>query len=322
MLEPVRRKSRVLPLAVLVILVAVNAALIAVLLWSQRQVTVEPAGQLPITSTAQASPAQAESPSASPSPSPSSEPPTDEKVVVPTRLLVATSATKAWRATVGDCKKHGLVERSADGGKSWRRAVKPILGPIVQLGVESNGNLYTVGGAGADCSIRYVSYSTDGAIAAQTGTPRGIWSRDPKDSDQIQGPGSARATPCKRQHIVGLAPSSTSEALIICTDGSVMVTSDSGKSWRAADELVGAMAVGAGGGRFWVAGRGQNCDGIAIRSFLFTAEKLSRDSSLCVADLPVIPGKIAIDISGKAIWLWAGKKIQVSTDTGGTWKTP
>ena len=75
-----RRKRRVLPLAVLAILVAVNAALIALLLRSQSQVTAEPAGQLTIGSTsptesAPTSPAQGESPSVSPVPSPSSTTP-------------------------------------------------------------------------------------------------------------------------------------------------------------------------------------------------------------------------------------------------------
>ena len=199
--------------------------------------------------------------------------------------------------------------------------MKPALGPIVRLGVESNGNLYVLGGAGEDCSSRYISYSTDGAIVAQTDKPQGMWSRDPKDPDRILGPGSARATPCKGQHVLGLASLSRSEALLVCTDGAVMVTSDSGKSWEEADELVGTMAVGAGGGRFWVAGKGENCDGIAVRSFSLAAGKLSSGRSRCAADLPLTPGRIAIDVSGKAIWLWAGDKVQVSTDRGRTWKS-
>ncbi|HEX6760065.1 MAG TPA: hypothetical protein VF086_16920 [Propionibacteriaceae bacterium] len=98
-----------------------------------------------------------------------------------------------------------------------------------------------------------------------------------------------------------------------------MATSDSGKSWEVADELVGTMAVGAGGGRFWVAGKGENCDGIAIRPFSLTAEKLARGRSRCAADLTITPGQIAIDVSDNAMWLWAGDKVEVSTDSGRTW---
>jgi carotenoid phi-ring synthase / carotenoid chi-ring synthase len=320
MLGAVRRKRRGLPLAVLAILIAVNAVLIALLLRSQSQVTAQPAGQLTIGSTLPTqeparSPAQGESPS--PNLSPSSAPP---KVALPTRLLVATSATKAWRATVGDCRTPGRVERSDNAGKSWRQAEMATLGPIVRLGTESNGNLYAVGGAGEDCSIRYISYSAAGEIAAQTDKPRGVWFRDPKDPDEIYGPGSARAMPCNGQHVVGLASLSTTVALLVCTDGSVMVSSNSGKSWKKADELVGTMAVGAGDGRFWVAGEDGSCDGIAIRSFSLAAGKLSRGPIRCAATLPRAPGRIAIDVSGKEIWLWAGNKVQVSTDRGRTWK--
>jgi hypothetical protein len=295
MLRPVRRKSRVLPLLVLVILVIVNAALIA-LLWPQRQVTVEPPGQLP------------------PSPVES----TDQKVMASTRLLVATSSKEAWRASVGECQKPGRVEHSDDGGRSWRQVVKPPLGPIVRLEVESSGNLYTIGGDDKDCSIRYISYSADGVV--QTDKPRVAWSRDPNDPDQIQGPESAKATPCKDQRVVGLASLSTSEALVICTGGSVMVTPNSGKSWKKADQLVGTMAVGAGGGLYWVAGAGKNCDGISVRSLTFTEGELSRGRSGCAADLPVTPGGIAIGASGKAIWLWDGSEVRVSTDLGKTWQ--
>jgi photosystem II stability/assembly factor-like uncharacterized protein len=236
-------------------------------------------------------------------------------------LLLATSSKKAWRATVGDCQKVGRVERSVNGGKSWKRKVDPALGSLVRLGVESDGKLYVLGGAGKDCSIRYISYSKDGAIAAQTAKPQDMWYRDPKDPDRIQGPGSARAMPCKGQHVVGLASLSRSEALLVCTRGSVMMTSDSGKSWKGADDLVGTTAVGAGGGRYWVAGKGENCDGIAVRSLSVTAGRFSSDRTFCIADLRLIPGEVAIDVAGKAIWLWAGDKVQISTDAGRTWKS-
>jgi hypothetical protein len=321
----VRRKRRVLPLAVVAVLVAINAALIALLLQYQNQVIAEPAGQLTFgsaspTQSPPTSPAQDESPSVSTVPSPSSTPPPDRKVAVPTRLLLATSANSAWRASVGACKTQGRIERSTDGGKSWQQAVKATQGPIVQLGVESNGNLYTVGGAGEDCSMRYISYSKEGVIAGQTDKPLGLWSRDPKDLDQIQGPAWARAIPCKGQYVVGLASRSASEALLVCTGGLVMVTSNSGKSWKKADELVGTMAVSSGGGHYWVAGIGENCRGISVRSFTFTKGKLSRGRSTCATDLPVTPGQIAIGANDKAIWLWADNEVHVSTDRGKTWQ--
>jgi hypothetical protein len=197
--------------------------------------------------------------------------------------------------------------------------VKPTLGPLVRLGVKSDTNLYVLGGAGKHCSIRYISYSKEGAVVEQTVKPLEMWYRDPRNPDRIRAPSSAKATPCKDQHVIGLASLSRSDALVVCSRGSVMMTTDSGNEWKGAGDLVGTMAVGAGDGRFWVAGKGENCDGVALRSLSVTDEKISIHSTLCIADLPLTPGQIAIDVTGKAIWLWADDKVQVSTDGGRTW---
>jgi photosystem II stability/assembly factor-like uncharacterized protein len=157
-------------------------------------------------------------------------------------------------------------------------------------------------------------------IVEQANKPQGIWYQDPKDPDQIQGPTkSPKTTPCNDQHVLGLASLSSSEAMVVCTDGSAMVKSDAGKSWKRVDEVPGTVAVGAGGGRFWIAGIDENCDGVAIRALKLASGRLSPGRSRCAADLPATPGEVAIDASGKAIWLWAGAKVQVSTDGGRSW---
>ena len=63
------------------------------------------------------------------------------------RLLIAVSSKTAWRATVGDCDTPGKIERSTDGGASWKLIVRTGLAPIVRLGAETNGNLFTIGGS-------------------------------------------------------------------------------------------------------------------------------------------------------------------------------
>jgi hypothetical protein len=72
--------------------------------------------------------------------------------------------------------------------------------------------------------------------------------------------------------------------------------------------------------RNWVAGAGKSCDGMSVRSLTFTKGELSRGRSSCAADLPVTPGGIANGASGKAIWLWDGNEVHVSTDRGTTWQ--
>ena len=211
------------------------------------------------------------------------------------------------------------MERSTDGGKTWKRAVRSGPAPIVRLGTDGTGDFYIIGGAGQECSTRYTAYSNDGAIVASTNNPSNLWFSRPKNRDQVNGPGQSKAAPCDDDHVVGLASLSISEALVICSNGSAMVTSDSGKSWEEADQVPGTMAVGSGGGRYWIAGTSATCDGISVRSLTGSDGELSRGPSRCAPASQVTPGGVAVDVSGNAIWVWAGPRVRTSTDGGRTW---
>ncbi len=193
------------------------------------------------------------------------------------------------------------------------------LAPIVRLGADGTGDFYTIGGAGQECSTRYTAYSTDGAVVASTDNPLNLWYSRPKDRDQVYGPGKTKAAPCDEDHVVGLASLVLSDALVICTNGSAMVTSDSGKSWEEADQLPGTMAVASGGGRYWIAGTSTRCDGISVRSLTASEGELSRGPSRCAPASQVTAGGVAIDVSDNTIWVWAGQKVRTSTDGGRTW---
>ena len=84
------------------------------------------------------------------------------------RLLFAMSSKTAWRATVGDCDTPGKIERSTDGGASWKRIVRTGPAPIVRLGAEPSGDLFAIGGTRRSCSVRYVAYANDGTVTAST----------------------------------------------------------------------------------------------------------------------------------------------------------
>src|SRR5215213_7877862 len=133
MLSRVRRENRVLPVMVLAILVAVNAYLIALLLRPEPQIAAEPLAQStpstrPTATPSASSPDPEQSPSStSPSPTSESSPSStaDPEVIATKRLIAAASARQAWRATVGDCSNApATVERSADGGKTWKRSLE------------------------------------------------------------------------------------------------------------------------------------------------------------------------------------------------------
>jgi hypothetical protein len=320
----------VLPYAVLVLLVAINAFLLAMLLWDRDFLTAQPAVQQRITpnptpsattpdSTTSSPTSSTATPSAAKTPSAKPTAAVNPKVVPARRLLVATTAREAWRATVGDCKTPGQVERSSNGGKSWKTVTRGGLIPIVRLGMDDRGNVYAVGGARPGCSTRYIAYSRSGKVAGQTDAPQGLWYLNPNQRDQVVGPRNAKALPCGRQHVVGLASLDVSRALVICSDGSAITTSNSGRSWRKAGELPGTIAVTAGEGRYWAAGTAKNCGGISVHPFIIDNGTLRRGQSRCATTAKIGAGQVAVGISGEAVWLWVGDKVKVWTDSGRNW---
>ena len=124
----------------------------------------------------------------------------------------------------------------------------------------------------------------------------------------------------QQQHAAGLAALDVSRALVVCDDGSAMTTSNSGGSWRKAGDLSGVLAVAAGTGRYWTAGYAQDCDGISVRPIVIGPGNLSRGQSRCVTESELNPGQVALSTTRNAIWLWAGDKVGVSTDSGRSWR--
>ncbi len=318
-----------LPYAVLTLLVALNVSLLAMLFWQRDNVTAEPATQdpasptvTPSASTATPTPTPASTPTPSTSQTPSAGPTSASveqvRVIPAKRLLVADTGREAWRATVGDCSTPGRVERSTNRGKSWKRVVETSLAPIVRLGTDQ-GNHYVVGGADPNCSTRYVAYSTAGGVLGQTDAPQGLWFLDPDERDRVVGPGNAMATPCKQQHVVGLAALDLSKAVVICGDGVMMATSSSGMSWNRVANVPGTMAVAAGTGRYWIAGFNKACDGISVRPVAVDNNNISQGQRGCVKVSKVGAGEVALGVSEDTVWLWAGDNVSVSANGGRSW---
>jgi hypothetical protein len=311
--QRMRRGSNVFLTAVLAVLVVVNVVLLFLLFRPDQVLTARPSGQ----GAASGSPKATSSPAPDASTSPTSASRKNESVSAE-RLLFAVSSKTAWRATVGDCDTPGIIERSTNGGASWKRIVRTGPAPIVQIGILPSGDLFAIGGTGQSCAVRYASYANDGTVTAFTTNPVNVWFPTPKDRDEINGPEGIRATPCSG-HVIGLAPLEVSRALVVCEDGAAMSTRDSGKTWRRVAEIPNTLAVAAANGTYWLAGTAANCDGITVRSLPLSGSNSSQSFSRCTPANDIAPGQVALHVSGNAIWLWVGSQVQVSTDAGRSW---
>jgi hypothetical protein len=315
--------------AVVALLVGANVVLLVLLLRPELGTTAEPAGgasdgnSLSATSAPGATtssegsehtswPNSSDSSDATPSSQPIDPAPAE-------RLLVVVSPNTAWRATAGRCDAPGTVERSTDGGITWKRVVRADLAPIVVLSAGPGGNPFAIGGKPQSCSARFIAYDDDGTVAASIDPPKGVWFPTPSNPDQINGPGDSKAAPCD-EHVVGLAPLDMSRALVVCSDGAAMITNNSGSRWRQAARLPRTLAITAGAGRYWLARTDKHCsDAGMVQSLTPRSGNLTLGASRCAPATNRKGGQVAIGVSGDAIWLWSDKKVHLSRDNGRTW---
>jgi hypothetical protein len=325
------RWTRAFSIAVLAVLIVMNVLLLFLLFRPDEALIARPANHDPgdggsptMTSspatTSSASPPRDQTASASRGASTDPTPSTPKVESVPVeRLLLAISSNIAWRATVGDCNTPGEIERSTDGGTSWERIVRTGPAPIVSLGIEPSGEIFTIGGTRGSCSVRYLAYANDGAVTGSATNTVNEWFPSPNDRDEINGPGETKATPCNR-HVIGLAPFDLTRALVVCDNGDVINSRNSGKTWRLKARIPNTLAVAAGSGQYWVAGVRKECDGVSVQSLTEKKGNLTSGRTRCAPGLGGASGQVAIDVSGTTIWLWSGKKVAISTDEGETWK--
>jgi hypothetical protein len=229
------------------------------------------------------------------------------------------SSKTAWRSTVGDCNTPGTIERSTNGGASWKEVVRTGPTPIVRLGAEPTGDFFAIGGASRSCSVRYVAYAGDGTVTTSA-SPANVWFPTPANRDEINGPDGTKDTPCNG-HAIGLASLDLSQALVMCDDGTAMSTGNSGRTWRQVARIPDTLAITASSGRYWAAGVHKDCDGVTVQSLTEENGSLTRGRTRCAPNLDVAAGQVAFDITGGGtIWLWSASRVVVSKDDGRTWE--
>lgn len=237
-------------------------------------------------------PATASSASPSPSKSPS---PSSSRTAASTGspfVLALVDDEHAWRSTTGRCDGTApVLERTEDGGASWSRVkieAKQVLRlrfsePTVGFAVVSDGSCTPSVRATADAGATWQE-----SAAGET------WA--PLDGPDVLVPGGREVAACGTAKVLGLAPVTGERAWVLCSDGAVRSTSDSGQSWSTSERVQGATSIAATEERVAVTAEGGDCKGTTIRVAADGGE-LGNDS--CVEDAT----RAAVALSGDGGWL-------------------
>jgi hypothetical protein len=231
-----------------------------------------------------------------------------------TRLVVALDATHAWRVEVGACTDGGsAVATSADGGRTWVTRRSP-LRTITRLRASSARSALVIG-ADATCSAAVRTTADSGQTwTGGAGLDRS-WFRDPASTAVIHTSRGRSVRPCQGGAVVvDLLPASSTRATVLCGDGQVRSSGDSGSTWTASASARGALAAASDqGADTWVAlpGAEGGCAGIALA-------RASRPTAVvgcaAVSLTGVSPGSVALSAAGSSGWLLVGDRTLRSSD--------
>jgi len=232
-------------------------------------------------------------------------------------LLVAIDTKRAWRITVGSCATGGAkVATTTDGGTTWTDAKAP-LRTIVRVR-PTDGQTAFVIGADSSCAAQLSSTSDGGRTWAANSAVGSAWFRDLKNPKAVRAPGPSTSEPCGQHDVLDLAVLSVGSARVLCANGLIRSTSDTGSSWTDSGRAVGAVALAvlaATPAQTYVAILGApGCAGVEVRRV-----DQSAPTSCIATALPNAPGQIALSLVEGGGWLTVGDTTMRSTNKQVTW---
>lgn len=278
------------------------------------------------TSPRSESSAAATLPTSGEQPTATSSPPTDDAPAVtasaPTRIIAALDGSVAWRATTGTCPDAAAApELTVDGGATWTQT--DLTGAT---GLTALQRIFVSGpstasflGSGSECTPEVMRTFVAGAdFAEYPGQLDGSWYLSPVGSATVHAPGGDVAAPC--ESAVTIAPLDEARAAVLCSDGSLHLTTDVGASWTAMAPVPGAIAVTESDDGFLVATAGsEGCAGVQLTAIGVSDDRTPLgcvESPLPAAELA---GSTAVDWTADGIWMWVDDRLLISTDEGETW---
>ncbi len=271
-----------------------------------------PPPSVSVSSTPVASPQSEPEPTDTPSESP--------QVVEPAevdrqreRPLAVLSARSAVRGVAGMCPGGGAqLEVTDDQGKSWL----PISTPTDQLlRINRTGpeGLWFVGAEGGECSPAFTLSEDNGATWVGPSDTTGAWHLEVDvDSSTLHAPYATVDSPCGRRATLELEAATFEEASVLCANGEVFSTVNSGVSWTSAGRTPRAVAMAIITNLPVVAVPSSgDCTGLAVGS-------PGSDPIGCIDGASSVD--VALSFRGpSAGWAVAGTQTWTSNDGGTTW---
>ena len=238
-----------------------------------------------------------------------------------TVLIVGIDATRAWRARAGSCAAGGaLVQTTSNAGASWTKGSRP--GPVIARIQPLGGGSGFVYAADAQCVLAE-HVTGDNAFTWSGGSQlSGAWTRSPKDTNVVVTPQVAASRPCGDEAVLDLARYSGTQAQVLCRDGGVKQTRDSGSTWTDAGTAQGALALASrdesGVSAIYVARVAKGCAGIEIAQLLSGGADPRRVG--CVpTTASAAAGQIALSIPATGGWLAIGAETWVAGPDLASW---
>lgn len=153
------------------------------------------------------------------------------------RVLLDFNGDVMLRSSPGTCQSgDATLERSEDG-RTWNAAELPA--HAVLAVTASSTEVSLIGTDTACVPEKWVSDDRGGTWRQVDAG--GDWYLAPDEPRQVHVPGRKVQSPCRRT--IDLAPTSRSDAGLLCASGSVYVTSNGGESWSRGDGVEGAVEL-------------------------------------------------------------------------------
>lgn len=242
------------------------------------------------------------------------------------RTLAVVDQRTGFRAGAPSCTgARPEVERSTDGGRTWKSVGQPAVASVTRLQFTTTTAGYVVAAAKGDCALRVLTTRDGGATWSQPRSAKTYWSLLPGSATKVNTAAGSVVEPCVSGDVLQLARISDPMAVVLCGNGDVRRTADGGRRWSTLATVAGAQSLAPGGSAgdpIALAGTDDGCDGVRI--WTLPGSSNAAESAACVSasTTEAATASIARTPDGAATWLALGDAIRISGGDLSTWTSP